>query len=152
MMTWSAPSALARASFSSLDEVTITAAPAAWASCSAKIETPPVPSVSTVSPPVTGRGPCKPPNEPWDRRFLERLLALEIESFDDFTDDMIDREAGFGGHEVRTWVAAAAALKAATAVNAGAAADFGATLDYYHVIPEWLTGMAVVRGAPKLKC
>ncbi len=90
-----------------------------------------------------GRGPCQPPNEPWDRRFLERLLVRDIESFDAYTDAMIDREAGFGGHEVRTWVAAAAAMTAATA----GVADIATRLDYYHVIPEWLTGMAVVRAS-----
>lgn len=93
-----------------------------------------------------GRGPCMPPNEPWDRRFLERLLAQDIEAFDTHTDAEIDREAGFGGHEVRTWIAAAAAMKAATAGSTAANPGYAATLDYYHVIPEWLTGMAVVRG------
>ena len=39
----------------SLDEVAITRAPAACANCNAKIETPPVPSTSTVSPTRNGR-------------------------------------------------------------------------------------------------
>lgn len=96
-----------------------------------------------------GRGPCKPPNEPWDRRFLERLLARDIVSFDAYADAMIDREAGFGGHETRTWVAAVAAMQAGCAAGAGSGAAFDVTLDYYHVIPEWLTGMAVVRGSAR---
>jgi len=29
-----------------------------------------------------------------------------------------------------------------------AAGPFEMTLDYYRIIPEWITGMAVVRGAP----
>ncbi len=45
--------ALARSSFSSDDEVTMTRAPASLANCSAKIETPPVPCTSTVSPAVS---------------------------------------------------------------------------------------------------
>src|SRR4051794_38131858 len=49
-MVWSAPRAFARCSLSSLDEVTITAAPASFANCSAKIDTPPVPCTKTVSP------------------------------------------------------------------------------------------------------
>src|SRR5262245_4100247 len=57
-MTWSAPSARARSSFASLDEVMIARAPAIFAICSAKIETPPVPSESTVSPAFNTRGPC----------------------------------------------------------------------------------------------
>jgi hypothetical protein len=49
----SAPSALARASFSSLDEIATTRAPASLASWSANTATPPVPSTSTQSPGLT---------------------------------------------------------------------------------------------------
>ena len=49
-MTCVAPSALARSSFSSLLDVTMLRAPAATANCRAKIDTPPVPRISTVSP------------------------------------------------------------------------------------------------------
>lgn len=89
---------------------------------------------------VAGGGPCLPPSEAWDRTFLDHLIRQDLEAFDAYTDEMIDREAGFGGHEVRTWVAAAAAMRAA--------GPFEMTLDYYRIIPEWITGMAVVRGAP----
>jgi 2,3-dihydroxyphenylpropionate 1,2-dioxygenase len=89
---------------------------------------------------VAGGGPCLPPSEEWDRTFLDRLLRQDLAAFDAYTDEMMDREAGFGGHEVRTWVAAAAAMQAA--------GPFEMTLDYYRIIPEWITGMAVVRGAP----
>ena len=47
-MVSSAPSARARPSFSSEDDVTITRAPWAFANCSAKSETPPVPSTRAV--------------------------------------------------------------------------------------------------------
>jgi 2,3-dihydroxyphenylpropionate 1,2-dioxygenase len=67
------------------------------------------------------------------------MIHKDLEAFDAYTDEMMDREAGFGGHEVRTWVAAAAAMQAA--------GPFEMTLDYYRIIPEWITGMAVVRGA-----
>src|SRR5437763_1370948 len=49
-MVWVAPSSVARASLSSLDEVMMACRPAARASCSPSTETPPVPSSSTVSP------------------------------------------------------------------------------------------------------
>ncbi len=48
-----APSALARSIFSSLEDVTITRAPAARANCMASMDTPPVPWHSTVSPAFT---------------------------------------------------------------------------------------------------
>ena len=53
-----APSASAFASLSSLDDVAMTRAPAAFANCRASIETPPVPSTSTVSPARVGRPAC----------------------------------------------------------------------------------------------
>jgi len=89
---------------------------------------------------VEGGGPCLPPSEKWDKAFLDRLLRKDLAAFDSYTDEMMDREAGFGGHEVRTWVAAAAAMQAAGPCEI--------TLDYYRIIPEWITGMAIVRGAP----
>ncbi len=88
-----------------------------------------------------GEGPILPPSEEFDRRFLKHLMAGELEAFDDWSDEMMDREAGFGGHEVRCWVAAAAALAAASEGEPELA------LDYYGIIPEWITGMAVMRGA-----
>src|SRR5262245_30266929 len=49
-MVTSAPSCLSFSILASLDEVAITRAPLIFANCSAKIETPPVPWVSTVCP------------------------------------------------------------------------------------------------------
>jgi 2,3-dihydroxyphenylpropionate 1,2-dioxygenase len=66
-------------------------------------------------------------------------LRHDLEAIDAHTDEMMDCEAGFGGHEVRTWAAAAAAMQAG--------GPFGMMLDYYRIIPGWITGMAVVRGA-----
>ena len=58
-MTCAAPIARSRSSFSSEEEVAITVAPIARAICSAKIDTPPVPSINmlspTLRPPLTTR-------------------------------------------------------------------------------------------------
>lgn len=88
---------------------------------------------------VQGRGPCKPPDAAWDKAFLERIVALDLEALDALTDPELDRKAGFGGHEVRTWVAACAAAQ----VLAGPGV-LAPQLRYYQIIPEWLTGMGVV--------
>jgi 2,3-dihydroxyphenylpropionate 1,2-dioxygenase len=88
---------------------------------------------------VSGGGPCLPPSEAWDRAFLDRLMRKDLTAFDAYTDAAVDREAGFGGHEVRTWVAAAAAMQAA--------GPFDVSLSYYRIIPEWITGMAIAQGA-----
>jgi 2,3-dihydroxyphenylpropionate 1,2-dioxygenase len=54
------------------------------------------------------------------------------------TDAEIDRVSGFGAHEVRTWVAAAAAAREMGQVRS--------ELKYYHLVPEWITGMGIVAG------
>jgi 2,3-dihydroxyphenylpropionate 1,2-dioxygenase len=87
---------------------------------------------------VVGKGPCLPPSEQWDRDFLGTFLAAKLEDFDRMTDAEIDRVAGFGAHEVRTWVAAAAAARAMGQVRP--------ELRYYHLVPEWITGMGIVVG------
>jgi 2,3-dihydroxyphenylpropionate 1,2-dioxygenase len=87
---------------------------------------------------VQGGGPCLPPSEQWDRGFLQSFLAAKLEDFDRMTDAEIDRVAGFGAHEVRTWVAAAAAAQRM--------GDPRSELRYYHLVPEWITGMGIVVG------
>ena len=87
---------------------------------------------------VAGKGPCLPPSEQWDRDFLDTFLGSRHEDFDRMTDSEIDRIAGFGAHEVRTWVAAAAAARKM--------GDVRTELRYYHLVPEWITGMGIVVG------
>jgi 2,3-dihydroxyphenylpropionate 1,2-dioxygenase len=84
---------------------------------------------------AAGFGNLMAPDRDWDRAFLERLVAMKLEACDRYTDAEIDRKAGFGGHEVRVWVSAFAAMRAARRGKP--------KLDFYRVIPEWITGMAV---------
>ncbi len=87
---------------------------------------------------VNGGGPCLPPSEQWDRDFLASFLGRRLEDFDAMTDAEIDRVAGFGAHEVRTWVAAAAAAQRM--------GNPQTELRYYNLVPEWITGMGIVAG------
>ena len=87
---------------------------------------------------VVGKGPCLPPDEQWDHNFLKSFVEAKLEDFDAMTDKEIDRVAGFGAHEVRTWVAAAAAAKTMGKLKN--------ELKYYHLVPEWITGMGIVVG------
>ncbi len=87
---------------------------------------------------VNGGGPCLPPSEQWDRDFLQSFLEARLERFDSLTDDEIDRVAGFGAHEVRTWVAAGAAAQRM--------GNPRSELRYYQLVPEWITGMGIVAG------
>jgi 2,3-dihydroxyphenylpropionate 1,2-dioxygenase len=87
---------------------------------------------------VAGRGPCLPPSEQWDRDFLKSFVGSKLADFDAMSDAEIDRIAGFGAHEVRTWVAAAAAAQKM--------GNPSPELRYYHLVPEWITGMGIVVG------
>ena len=87
---------------------------------------------------VVGKGPCLPPSEQWDRDFLKSFVGTKLEDFDAMTDAEIDRIAGFGAHEVRTWVAAGAAAQKM--------GNPSPELRYYHLVPEWITGMGIVVG------
>jgi 2,3-dihydroxyphenylpropionate 1,2-dioxygenase len=87
---------------------------------------------------VAGKGPCLPPSEQWDRAFLDSFLGARLDELDRLTDGEIDRVAGFGAHEVRTWVAAAAAARRM--------GNLRAELRYYRLVPEWITGMGIVVG------
>ena len=80
------------------------------------------------------------PDPVWDQAFLDSLLALDFASIAHMEDDDISRQAGCGGHEVRTWVAVAAAV-----AEAGIA-EFN--LRYYRCIPEWITGYGIVTAGP----
>ncbi|MBB6262548.1 2,3-dihydroxyphenylpropionate 1,2-dioxygenase [Paenochrobactrum gallinarii] len=90
---------------------------------------------------VNQRGPCLPPSEEWDKGFIRKLGDFDTEALDAITDREIDRLAGFGAHEVRTWVAATAAARAL--------GEGQLQLDYYSVVPEWLTGMCIMSSPGK---
>ena len=92
---------------------------------------------------VGGR-PCLPPDPDWDRAFMESMIRDDLEAFDDADDDELAQIAGNGVHEVRTWTAAVAAMRAAGAVSVEEV--------YYHAISEWLTGMGIIRAVPAAGC
>lgn len=63
---------------------------------------------------VPGVGNVKPE---WDRKFLDTLTTQDIAAFDAWEDEEVFRSAGNGAGEVREWIAALAAAKAAGAAN-----------------------------------
>lgn len=83
-----------------------------------------------------GRSSLQPLNPDWDRRFLLTFAAGDVDRLGRFTDDEIRRDAGRGGGEVRTWIAAAGAMTAATG-------HFDAVIDYSRPVEQWMTGMAI---------
>lgn len=86
---------------------------------------------------AAGRRPCLPPDPGWDADFMESLLGGELEAYDDADDDALSAVGGVGVHEVRTWTAAFSALRAV--------GPYEATIDCYFAVPEWLTGMGIMR-------
>ncbi|MBI3992645.1 MAG: 3-carboxyethylcatechol 2,3-dioxygenase [Candidatus Lambdaproteobacteria bacterium] len=86
-----------------------------------------------------GEGRSRPLNPDWDRDMLALLTGGELARVDDFEDRWITEQAGSGGHELRCWIAAFAALAAGGA--------YSAQVDFYRPVPEWFVGMGIVHGA-----
>lgn len=87
-----------------------------------------------------GRGPARPLNPDWDTALLELLDTGRIDGVDDWTNDWIAAQAGNSAHEVRTWVAAFAAL--------AAAGDYRIENRYYRPAPELIAGFAIRTAVP----
>ncbi|MFT4581441.1 MAG: 2,3-dihydroxyphenylpropionate 1,2-dioxygenase [Gammaproteobacteria bacterium] len=77
-----------------------------------------------------------PLNPAWDQRFLEHLSAGDYDEICLMDDASITRDGGCGGHEIRPWIAASAAARAAGVNNP--------TVHYYRAIPQWIAGYAVM--------
>lgn len=87
----------------------------------------------------TAQCPLTPLNAEWDQAFIDLLVHKKaMEQVDCFDIEAISREAGRSSHEIRTWVAAFAALSACGA--------YEARRDYYRPINEWIAGYAAVSG------
>lgn len=84
----------------------------------------------------TPASPLTPLNPTWDNAFIDLLVQGQVAAVDDFQIDDISRVAGRSAHEVRTWIAAFAAL--------GAAGPYHARKDYYRPIHEWIAGYGAV--------
>lgn len=85
-----------------------------------------------------GEGDALPLSPEWDRAFMRSLGEGNLGVLDDVPDDEITKVAGCGGHEVRAWVAAHAALAALGPITS--------EMLFYQDIAEWNAGMAIVVG------
>jgi 2,3-dihydroxyphenylpropionate 1,2-dioxygenase len=79
-------------------------------------------------------------NPVWDRRFLEIVDNGRLADLDQWSNSFIAREGGNSAHEIRTWVAAFAAL--------AAAGPYQTRLRYYKPAAELIAGFAVRTAAP----
>jgi 2,3-dihydroxyphenylpropionate 1,2-dioxygenase len=87
---------------------------------------------------VAGRSASRPPNREWDRAFMDLMKSGNIRAVESWTDEDVTAIGGLGGHEVRTWVAAFAALSAATGT-------YSMDVEFYDAVVPWMTGMGIVR-------
>ncbi|WP_051027797.1 3-carboxyethylcatechol 2,3-dioxygenase [Nocardia higoensis] len=84
---------------------------------------------------AAGRGDLRALNPDWDQRFLDLLDCGELDAFDDWDNARITEEAGNSAHEVRTWIAAFAAL--------AQQGPYRTTVRYYRSAPALIAGFGV---------
>lgn len=86
-----------------------------------------------------GEGKALPLNPHWDQEFMAQMAAGDLSSICALDEVGLTQLAGCGGHEVRTWVAAYAAL--------GALGPYQPRFIYYRDIPQWNAGMGIAAAA-----
>ncbi|MBA4603408.1 DODA-type extradiol aromatic ring-opening family dioxygenase [Thermoactinomyces mirandus] len=82
-----------------------------------------------------------PVNEEWDRLFLQLIKDRDFESIRKWSTEFIEENGGNGGQEIRNWL-----------VLSGALQEFESELAFYEPIPEWITGMAIVKFVQSFSC
>jgi 2,3-dihydroxyphenylpropionate 1,2-dioxygenase len=82
-----------------------------------------------------GRGTMHPLNPEWDHRLLDILDRGDLTAVDTWANEWIAQQAGNSAHEIRTWVAAFAAL--------ASQGPYETQVRYYRAAPELIAGFAV---------
>ena len=82
-----------------------------------------------------GESPLQPLNPDWDRALLDLIDTNRLAEVDGWSNEWIAREAGNSAHEIRTWVAAFAALSAQ--------GNYQTQQRYYRAAPELIAGFAI---------
>ena len=89
---------------------------------------------------AAGESDALPLNPEWDHMLLDAFANADFERLAAIADEEIDRMGGRGGHEIRCWIAAFAAL--------AESGPYRATTHYYEPIDEWVAGMAMASADP----
>ena len=82
-----------------------------------------------------GQSTLQPLNPEWDNALLDLIDTNRLAEVDGWTNEWIAREAGNSAHEIRTWVAAFAAM--------AAQGDYQTQQRYYRAAPELIAGFAI---------
>jgi len=88
-----------------------------------------------------GESELQPLNPVWDHRFLEIIDDGQLADLDHWSNSFVDYEGGTSAHEIRTWVAAFAALETA--------GPYETSVRYYKPAPELIAGFAIRTAVPK---
>jgi 2,3-dihydroxyphenylpropionate 1,2-dioxygenase len=89
---------------------------------------------------AAGESDLAPLNPEFDRQFLEIVDSGHLGDLDNWSNSFIANEGGNSAHEIRTWVAAFAAL--------AAAGPYRTDVRYYRPAPELIAGFAVRTAVP----
>ena len=89
---------------------------------------------------AVGESDLQPLNPDFDKQFLEIIDSGHLDELDKWSNAFIANEGGNSAHEIRTWVAAFAALAAAGPYRTG--------VRYYRPAPELIAGFAVRTAVP----
>ena len=89
---------------------------------------------------AAGESDLAPLNPEFDHQFLEIVDSGHLGDLDTWSNSFIANEGGNSAHEIRTWVAAFAAL--------AAAGPYRTDVRYYRPAPELIAGFAVRTAAP----
>lgn len=81
-----------------------------------------------------------PLNPDWDQKFMATLTEGRLAELDGLGNEALSALAGKSANEVKTWVAAFAALSVF--------GPYGADHGYYRAIPEWIAGFGSISAAP----
>lgn len=84
-----------------------------------------------------GEASIQPLNPGWDESFLRLTQSGDLTPVDDWTTEWCIEQAGHSSHEVRTWIAAYAAL--------AAQGQYEVLSNFYLPIDEWIAGFAIQR-------
>lgn len=87
---------------------------------------------------LEGTSKLLPLDAEWDRMLMDAFVAGDLSVLDQSSDEEITATGGRGGHEVRSWVAALAAL----------GDGYQAEELFYEAIDAWITGMGVLKADP----
>jgi 2,3-dihydroxyphenylpropionate 1,2-dioxygenase len=89
---------------------------------------------------AAGDSDLQPINPDWDQRFLGIVDSGHLADLDQWSNSFVLREGGGSAHEIRTWVAAFAAL--------ATAGPYRTAVRYYRRAEELIAGFAIRTAAP----